>query len=138
MPRSIEQRAAGYDPTAPRRHPHVEPLTARKTAQNDIKPRQSHDQQNIDRAPATVDELAAVLASLSFEERIRVCALAGVAVVLGHVEQELSPKQAAGRAGVTSGTILRWIARFGIGRRIGGRYYVDIRRLEALVAGVRR
>ena len=139
MPRNtslkMKRGLVGTAPTNPR--PHVPPNSPSKTARTQIILVESGDQLSLARAREAVDEVAAALAPLSVEERSRICALAGVAVVLGHVKQELSPKQAAARAGVTPGTILRWIARFGIGRRVAGRYVVDRARLEALLAGVR-
>ncbi len=94
-------------------------------------------------ARAALEHAAAALAPLSAEARAEVfaragaevCAFATVAVVLRRTHRDLTPKEAAGRAGCSTATVLRWIARFGIGRRVGGRYVVDAARLDAFLAG---
>lgn len=42
---------------------------------------------------------------------------------------------AAEKAEVTPSTIVAWCRRYGIGRKIGGRYRVDCDALAALLAG---
>ncbi len=47
----------------------------------------------------------------------------------------ISVPVAAQRAEVTPSTILAWCRRYGIGRKVGGRYRVDCDALAAFLAG---
>ena len=47
----------------------------------------------------------------------------------------VSVSVAAEKAEVTPSTIVAWCRRYGIGRKVGGRYRVDCDALAALLAG---
>ena len=46
-----------------------------------------------------------------------------------------TPKRAAARAGVTPKTIIEWASRYGLGNKVGGRWRIDLDRLETLIKG---
>lgn len=50
-----------------------------------------------------------------------------------NLETFLTTREAADRAAVTVETIHNWIARYRIGRRVGGRYRVDPKLLSILL-----
>jgi hypothetical protein len=47
----------------------------------------------------------------------------------------IRPVNAAPRAGVTPAAIRVWCQRFGIGRKVGGRWHLDKALLERMLAG---
>ncbi len=133
MPRNItpetKRGSVGTEPTDPRSS---RPRQPSKTVEPHVIPTPAAYQ--LARA-AAFDGAVAALAPLSAEDRARAAALAGVEVVLKRARRDLAPKEAAVRAGCSTATVLRWIARFGIGHRVGGRYVVDAASLDALLTG---
>lgn len=67
----------------------------------------------------------------------RQAALAAVIAIVAVERQaeHLTPKQAGGIAHRSPETVVAWCRRFGIGRKIAGRYVIDRVRLDAFLSG---